>query len=324
VANPFRNPAAPATKKNADALVFYRHGQWEEARQRYRDALAADPQFLAPRLNIACSFVRQERFREAATEAADMGALKDRPEMALVQAALEKGVQRWTAGLGDDLLFVGRLRAPLRLPDGDAGVFILGPHQELFAWSPTTNRFRQLTTEDGRVLGFLSSTDRRHVLYLTAEKLVRKVGGDPAGVLRGVVVHRLDLASLTSAEPIALAGDITRVEVRPSPPAVFSLRIAGDQSGGTFSLPAAGGPAGLGPRLRARATGGDEWRDSLVLSPSGASGPKQLTLAGVCPLVARDGRSASAPPTVEIRSPNKKPFTLPAPFGASVSGLPLR
>lgn len=97
VVDPFHVPAATATKLNADALSSYRLGHWDDARAKYRDAEAADPAFLAPALNIACSFVRQERFPEAITEvrrlldqaflpwseeiasAADLGALKVLP-----------------------------------------------------------------------------------------------------------------------------------------------------------------------------------------------------------------------------------------------------
>ena len=65
VADPFRAPDPQATELNAAAKVLYRQGRWDEARTEYRAAVAADPTFLAPRLNIACSFVRQERFAEA-------------------------------------------------------------------------------------------------------------------------------------------------------------------------------------------------------------------------------------------------------------------
>ena len=93
------------------------------------------PTFLAPRLNVACSFVRQERFAEATAEveallarayvpwarevleAADLGALKPRPEMARIRRAMTRGGR----GLGrasstTRVLFVGRARAPLRIP----------------------------------------------------------------------------------------------------------------------------------------------------------------------------------------------------------------
>src|SRR6185295_11492566 len=100
IVDPFHAPLAEATELNSAGKTYYRDGKWEEARIEYRAAFDADPAFLAPRLNVACSFVRQERFEEATTEveallklayvpwareileAADLGALKPRPEMA--------------------------------------------------------------------------------------------------------------------------------------------------------------------------------------------------------------------------------------------------
>ena len=68
VADPFRAPAPKATELNSAGKDLYRDGKWEEARVEYRAAVAADPAFLAPQLNVACSFVRQERFAEATAE----------------------------------------------------------------------------------------------------------------------------------------------------------------------------------------------------------------------------------------------------------------
>ena len=64
------------------------------------------------------------------------------------------------------MLFVGRARAPLRIPATGPGFFILNPHQEIYAFLPATGRFRQLTNEDGRVLALLRTTDRRRIVYV--------------------------------------------------------------------------------------------------------------------------------------------------------------
>ncbi|HEY8925957.1 MAG TPA: hypothetical protein VIU64_16345, partial [Polyangia bacterium] len=61
VVDPFHVPSDEAKRLNADALIAYRQGRWDEARGQYRAAEKADPAFLAPALNVACSFVRQER-----------------------------------------------------------------------------------------------------------------------------------------------------------------------------------------------------------------------------------------------------------------------
>jgi hypothetical protein len=337
LANPFQAPDPRASALNAEAKTPYRQGQWEQARKLYRQALAVDPAFLAPRLNIACSFVRQERFAEAATEvaqllgiayvpwareireAADLGALKTRPEMAQVQTALTASAQRWSADLTRDLLFIARLRPPLRIPESEAGVFILGPHQELFAWSPVTNRYRQLTSDDGRVLAMVVSSERRHVLYVTAEKLVRDEQRRRPPALRGLSLRRLDLTSLAAAEPVAIAGDVTRLEVIAGPAGTFSIQVAGDAVTGNFALRATTGPLIPGPPRSpsARAT-------AVILTAAAVSGPRQVTLAGACPLVAQETKDAAGMPRLEIRARGRQPLLLAPTLGASLSSLPLQ
>jgi hypothetical protein len=170
VVDPFHAPSDQAKRLNADALGAYRLGRWDEARAGYRAAEAADPAFLAPALNIACSFVRQERLDEALTEvrrllaraflpwsdeiltAADLGALKVGAQGKQLRAMLDEARRPWADGLADDLLFVARMRAPLRLETGAAAtaalpgqsprILVLGPRQEAFAWSSRSSRPR--------------------------------------------------------------------------------------------------------------------------------------------------------------------------------------
>ena len=129
--------------------------------------MTADPSFLAPQLNVACSFVRQERFAEATAEVEALLAKRVRsvgtrgpggrgsgraeaaPEMARIRRAMIAAAAAWGGDLDDALIFVGRMRAPLRIPGTGAGFFILNPHQEVFAFLPATGLFRQLTNEDG-------------------------------------------------------------------------------------------------------------------------------------------------------------------------------
>jgi hypothetical protein len=226
---PFRVPAPKALELNAAGKVPYRLGKWDEARAQYRAALAADPEFLAPKLNIACSFVRQERFAEATAEvtalldrayvpwakeildAADLGALKVRPEMKQVERALATSAARWGEGLDTSVLFVARQRAPLRVPDGP-GTFILNPHQEVWAYSPRTQRYRQLTAEDGHVVALARSPDGRRIAYVTAEKLIR--GARPKDLaLRGVVLHELALGTMAPEGAARVEEDVTRLDV---------------------------------------------------------------------------------------------------------------
>ncbi|HVV49586.1 MAG TPA: hypothetical protein VHO06_08000, partial [Polyangia bacterium] len=250
VVDPFKAPAAEATELNAAAKVLYRQGKWEEARAQYRAAEAADPTFLAPRLNVACSFVRQERFGEAVAEvreligraylpwarevleAADLGALKVQPQMAEIRRLLNEAARAWGAGLEESVIFVGRERAPLRVPPAGAGEFILNPHQEVFAFLPATGRFRQLTAEDGHVVAVAVAPDRRRIVYVTAEKLVR--GARPGDVtLDGVALGELTLATMTADPPVPVPGGVRRLEIAGTPHG-FAYRIDGPRLAGRF------------------------------------------------------------------------------------------
>ncbi len=246
--DPFRAPAPRATELNAAAKIPYRLGKWDEARAQYRAAEAADPEFLAPRLNIACSFVRQERFAEATAEvvalldrayvpwareildAADLGALEVRPEMKEIERAMAASAAKWGGGLADSLLFIARQHPPLRVPDGP-GIFLLNPHQEIWAYAARTRRYQQVTAEDGHVVAMAQSPDGARIVYVTAEKLVR--GAKPDDVaLRGVAVRVLTLATMSLTPRAPIADDVRRLVIyaswattdrdtsgpRPSPP----------------------------------------------------------------------------------------------------------
>jgi hypothetical protein len=227
--DPFRAPAPKAAELNAAAKVPYRLGKWDEARAQYRAAEAADPEFLAPRLNVACSFVRQERFAEATAEvvalldrayvpwareildAADLGALKVRPEMKEIERAMAASAAKWGGGLHDSLLFIARQHPPLRVPDGP-GIFLLNPHQEIWAFAAGTRRYQQVTAEDGHVVAMAPSPDGARVVYVTADKLVR--GPKPDDVaLRGVAVRVLTLATMSLTPRAPIADDVRRLVI---------------------------------------------------------------------------------------------------------------
>ena len=328
-ADPFRAPDPKATELNAAAKLLYRQGKWEEARAQYRAALAADATFLAPRLNIACSFVRQERFAEATSEvralverayvpwarevleAADLGALKVRPEMAELRRVLTAAADKWAEGLDDAVIFVGRQKPPLRIPDAGAGVFLLNPHQEVYAFLPEAGLHRQLTAEDGRVLLATRTADRRRIVYVTAEKLVRGADADDLG-LRGVVLGELVLATMAADKPIRVDGDVRRLEIVATPRGT-GYRI----------------DAGAGKRLFARAEGGvlvalpertRVGKPVAVLTPAGTSPSPAQELGGACRLTARDATAAGVPVVaVSWRGGGRK--TLGERFGAGLTGL---
>jgi hypothetical protein len=304
--DPFRTPALAARELNAAGKVPYRQGKWEEARAQYRAALAADPEFLAPKLNIASSFVRQERFAEATAEvlslldgayvpwareireAADLGALKVRPEWKDIERAMAASATRWGEGLDASVIFVARQSAPLRVPEGP-GVFLLNPHQEVWAYTPRTGRYRQLTAEDGHVVALARSSDGRRIAYVTAEKLVRgAAAGDVA--LRGVALHELALATMSAAPVVRRDDDLRRLE------------IFGDL---TIDLPE-------GKRLRRYRNDG---RGALVPAPSGRRAAE--------PLVSLTGAGAVAGRGASTVQPCALPAAARAGGGAGIVGLPL-
>jgi hypothetical protein len=327
VVDPFRPPAPEATQLNADAKVVYRQGKWDDARAKYRAAEAADPEFLAPRLNIACSFVRQERFDEAVAEvrglldraympwsrevleAADLGALKVQPQMAEVKHALAKAAEAWGAGLEDAVIFVGRLREPLHMPPGKAGTFILNPHQEVFAYLPETGRFRQLTAEDGHVLMVVRSPDRRRIVYFTAQKLIR---GDK-DALDGVAVRELTLATMSLSPPVLLPGPMVDMLVHRTPQG-FLLELEGVDGKRSFLLVS-------GARVPPQPTS----RTPVVawLRPFEVSFVWPMSIGGGCGVSAGDRDSLGHPMRViEVKSHGRS-RTVGEPFGAGLAGIPL-
>jgi hypothetical protein len=336
VADPFRAPAPQATALNAAAKVLYRQGKWEEARTEYRAAEAADPTFLAPRLNLACSYVRQERFEEAVTEvraliarayvpwsrevleAADLGALKLQPQMAELERALATGAAAWGAGLDESVIFVGRLRAPLHVPPDGAGEFILNPHQEVFAFTPSTGLYRQLTAEDGHVVAAAVAPDRRRIVYVTAGKLLR--GAKPDAVaLDGVAVCGLTLATMTTDPAIPIAGAVRRLEITGMPHG-FAYRVEGERTNGRFVVGATGTLVPLGGAKPSALLPGVPL---AILTASGAMPAASVAVPGSCPVVARDRKSVGGGRAVDLAAKGQAPRTIGGPFGAGLSGLPL-
>jgi hypothetical protein len=333
VPDPFKAPAEAATKLNTDAKVLYRQEKWDEARLQYRAAEAADPDFLAPRLNVACSFVRQERFDEAVAEvkgllerafvpwsrevleAADLGALKVQPQMAEVKRALAAGAAAWGAGLDESIIFVARLRAPLHIPPEGAGEFILNPHQEVFAFMPATGRFRQLTSEDGHVVAVALAPDRRRIVYVTAEKLVRGARPD-AMTLDGVALGELTLATMSAAPPARIAGGVRRIEIGGTPHG-FVFRVDGERTSGLYTLGSAQGA--LVPQGGRKLAGAP----MAVLTAAGALPAPPATTPGGCPVTAHDTNAPGGGRSVVVSLGGHPPRMLGATLGAGLAGLPL-
>jgi len=334
VVDPFHAPDPKATELNSAGKSYYRDGKWEEARIEYRAAEKADPTFLAPRLNVACSFVRQERFAEATAEveallskayvpwarevleAADLGALKPRPEMARIRQAMATAAAAWGGDLDGAVLFVGRARAPLRIPPTGAGFFIINPHQEVYAFLPTTGRFRQLTNEDGRVVAMLPAPGGRRILYVVADKLIRGAKeGDLA--LRGVAIGELTLTTMTAETPVRIEGDVRRLEIG-SVGAMTLVKVEGDKASGMFRRGEKGALEPLPPK--------PGWHGAVVLTPRGAEPAPAAPVAAVsggCRASAREAAAPGKPRTVVVSAPGRPPRRIGEQFGAGLTGLPL-
>jgi len=344
VVDPFRAPDSQATELNAAAKVLYRQGKWEEARTEYRAAEAADPTFLAPRLNVACSFVREERFGEAVKEvralldrayvpwsrevleAADLGALKVQPQMAELERAMASAAAAWGAGLEESVIFVGRLRPPLHVPPGIPGEFILNPHQEVFAFTPSTGLYRQLTAEDGHVVAVALAPDRSRIVYVTAASLVRGARPD-ALALDGVALRELTLATMTADRAIPIAGAVRRIEIARTPHG-FAYRIDGERTSGRFMVGASRtlvpfGGSGSAGSSSGSPSGSLPGVPLAVLTAGGALPVAFAAVPGGCAVVARDRQSAGGGRAIVVSAPGQPARIIGGLLGAGLSGLPL-
>ena len=331
--HPFRRPRAEAFDLNRLGRELYRTRRWEEARAKYRAALEADPTFLGPRLNLACAYAQQELFQEAVEEAValaetayvpwareirearDLAPLQARPERETLEAALASTGRTWGANLEGGVLFVARRSPPVRLPA--AGVLYLGLEQEILAWSPTTGTYRQVTAEEGRVLGFVQSPDQRTVVYVRAGRLVREPGRKPR--LRGLTLRRLDLATMAVGPEVPLATDVVELQIEPLATG-DSVRVRLDTGPAVHSLLFDG--RSLSPGA-VPTTPGRSVADRLRLTGRGVEQPTTQIHARACGFVAEDIRPPASPPAVRIRAARgQRPFLLQAPLGAGLRGLP--
>jgi hypothetical protein len=321
-------PSAAAQALNAEGKQLYRQRRWDEARSRYRAALAADPAFLPAALNLACALASQERFGEAAEEAAslvrrgyvpwgrevleaaDLAPLHERPEMAVVRRALADAAVAWGSSLGDAVFFVARTRPPVRLPR--QGMLVLALGQEVFAWLPRTGGYRQVTAEDGRVLALARSPDGRTLVYVRAGKLLRGPGTTP--VLRALSLRRLEVPAMALGAPVTIPDDVTALELRIPSGTTPEVRLQAAGQWRVFHLQGevlvpATAPAAPGP-------------PAVELDAAGVSAQREsLHLPGCGHLRAADDRSG---PVARVRVTGRRTaIELAARFGAGLAGLPL-
>jgi hypothetical protein len=316
-------PASSTMQQNSDGKQLYRQERWQEAREKYRAALAADPEFLGAQLNIACSFSRQQRYVEAADEAAklirtafvpwnrevreaaDLGILQDQSVYAKIEAATTEAAQAWGAEALRGIPLVARTKPPLKTTG--EGVLVLGLNQEAFAWVPKTGRFLQLTAEDGRVLALAVSDSGRSMVYILGGKLVRTPG--QMDLLRGLSVRVLDLATSTLGKPIPLPGDVTKVQIAYAVhPAV---RLFGESSAASFQVRDSELQATLAP-MPAR---------SVELTPSGVK-PAQRLVKKPCSMTLAPRLDEKGIWRIRRIVKRGKSSELDTRYGAGLFGLP--
>jgi hypothetical protein len=323
-------PAAAAMTLNNEGKALYRQDRWREAREKYLAALAADPEFLAPALNAACAQARQDRFAEAAEEAAalvrrafvpwgrevleaaDLAGLHVRPEMKRLRAAVAEAAPAWGQSVMPGLFFVARTRPAVKLTG--QGVLVLGLNQELFAWLPETGRYRQVTADDGRVLAAVRSPDGRTVVYVRAGKLVRGALGPPR--LRGLALRRLDVATMALGPPVELPGDVEELSLWP-PATTGTVDLRLRTAEGERLLRLVDQTLVSAPASSAQGRG----RPAVRLTGAGVQPKGAATGAAPCAFRAADEAPPGQAPRVRITA-GRQSHILEAPLGAGLHGLP--
>ena len=313
---------------NGEGKQLYRQERWAEAREKYRAALAADPDLLGAQLNLACSFSRQGLYTEAAdeavklirrafvpwnretVEAADLGILQDHEVYAKVKSARAEAAASWGKTVRDGIFFVARTKPPLSV--AGQGVLVLGLNQELFAWIPETGRYFQVTAEDGRVLAFAVSADRRRVAYLLAGKTVRQAG--ETDLLRGLSLRVLDIPTMSPGKSVPIPGDIKKAQLWFS--SVPMLKLT-DASSKTALLEF------VDDRLEAAPLSPPSGHaQSVELSGFGVEPGKQRVARADCDFTLAPRKDSGGVWRIMVSRPGAKAFHLDTRFGAGLAGLP--
>lgn len=321
-------PAADAMRLNGEGKQLYRQERWAEAREKYRAALIADPDLLGAQLNLACSFSRQGLYAEAAdevvklirqafvpwnretVEAADLAILQDHEVYAKVQEARSEAAASWGKAVRDGIFFVARTKPPLNV--AGQGVLALGLNQELFSWIPETGRYFQMTAEDGRVLAYAVSPDRRRVAYLLAGKLVREAG--QTDVLRGLSLRVLDLPTMSPGKSVAIPGNVQKVQLWFSSAPMLSVT---DSSTKTVLLKLTDDrlDTALGALPPGRA-------ESVELSVLGVEPAQRRVARAHCGFTLGPQKDSGGVWRIMVSCPKNKTFRLNTRYGAGLTGLP--
>jgi TPR repeat len=326
-------PPQEAMNLNREGKALYRDGRFAEARAKYQRAKELDPDFLAPWLNLACAYAREDRFPEATEqavalirhayvpgarevmEAADLGALQIRPqELAKLKSALAQAATEWSQAAQPGFFFVGRTQPPVKLQG--QGILVLATNQEIYAWLPRSGRFLPLTAEDGRVLAFVKSPDGRRIVFVRAGRLVR--GAGQADLLRGLSVRQLDLASMVLGPVVAIAGDVRQLTLWPAGRDSVELEVAG-VAGVSSKFQFDGEKLQPAQTIHRRFSAGVH---PVVLTAAGVAPTSRVVSDAGCGFSAHDEIDGNGLPGIRISVRAGKDFFLDARYGAALDGLP--
>jgi hypothetical protein len=189
---------------------------------------------------------------------------------------------------------------------------VLSLNQELFAWIPETGRYFQVTAEDGHVLAYAVSSDRRRVAYLLAGKLVRQAG--ETALLRGLSLRVLDITTMSPGKIVAIPGDVEKVQLWFA--SVPMLRVS--DSSGKYALLKL-----TDDRLDDVSNGSPPGHTEFVeLSPLGVKPAKQLVARANCGCTLATQKDSAGVWRIMAFHPKTKPFRLNTRYGAGLDGLP--
>ena len=326
-------PPQEAMDLNRAGKVLYREGRYAEARAKYELARKVAPDFLAPWLNLACAYAREERFAEATeeavalvrhayvpgarevVEAADLGALQIRPQrQAELRSALVEASTDWGKAALGGFFFVGRTQPPVKL-EGQ-GVLVLGMNQEIYAWLPRSGRYLPVTAEDGRVLALLASPDGHRIVFVRAGRLVRRPG--QPDFLRGLSVRQIDLPGMALGPVVELPGDVRQLTMWFSGPGAVDMEVARPEGElGKFRFD--GRALELVGALRGRFSAGVH---RVALTAAGTAPATRVVTDASCHFSAHDETDAQGLPRIHISLHKSRGFFLDAHYGAGLDGLP--
>ena len=318
---------------NREGKTLYRDGRFAEARAKYQLAKELDPDFLAPWLNLACAYAREDRFPEATEqavalirhayvpgarevmEAADLGALQIRPqELANLKSALAQASTDWSKAAQEGFVFVARTQPPVKL-EGQ-GILVLGVNQEIYAWLPRSGRYLPLTAEDGRVLALARSPDGRRIVFVRAGRLVRAAG--QADLLRGLCVRELDLANMVLGPVVELPGDVRQITLWPAGRDGVEVEVVG-LVGASSKFHFDGQKLQPTQTIHRRFSADAQ---PVALTAAGVAPTSRVVTDAGCAFSAHDEIDGNGLPGIHISAQAGKGFFLDARYGAGLNGLP--